>query len=194
MLKAEFLKSVSSLSEPFLSGKKEIAFAGKSNVGKSSFINFITGAKLSRVSKDPGRTRLINYFSAAADGKPFMLVDLPGYGYAKVSKTEQAAWGELIEGYLLNPNIDKHVFLLIDIRHEPSENDLTMLNFLYAARLPFTVFATKADKIPQSRLAAVKAEIARALKLGAGNIIAVSSESGIGKAETLDKINSIMNS
>ena len=130
---ASFLTSVADGGKLPDFGVPEIAFAGKSNVGKSSFINFLTNnGKLARTSGDPGRTRLLNYFSV--NGGELVFVDLPGYGFAKVAKTEKAKWGAMIEGYLKNSPRLKNVFVLLDVRHEPTEDDKMLLDFLYHPR------------------------------------------------------------
>ena len=127
---AEFLTSVADPGKLPDLGVPEIAFAGKSNVGKSSFINFLTGnGKLARTSGDPGRTRLVNYFGV--NGKSLVFVDLPGYGFAKVAKSEKAKWGSMIEGYLTGSKNLVNVFVLLDVRHEPTPDDKMLLNFLY---------------------------------------------------------------
>lgn len=128
------------------SGPMEIAFAGRSNVGKSSLLNLITGRrKLARISGSPGKTRTINFYSINDDC--FRIVDLPGYGYAKVSKAETLKWGQMIEEYLIErPNLLK-VIQLVDIRHKPTKQDVQMYDFLKYYGLDGIVVATKADKI-----------------------------------------------
>lgn len=138
----------------------EIAFAGRSNVGKSSMINKVFNRKqLARVSAVPGKTATINFFRA--DGLRFS--DLPGYGYAKVSKGEKQRWSELIEGYFAQERDIRLVFSLIDMRHPPTPDDLTMLDFLIDHELPFVVVLTKADKLSVTerklRLAALQGEL-----------------------------------
>jgi len=130
----------------------QIAFVGKSNVGKSSLINALCNRnKLAKTSSSPGKTRLINYFACNRD--TFYLVDLPGYGYAKAPKTEQQKWGELIEGYLRSGMVT-HLFLLLDSRHAPGEGDRMMFHWIQYYNLPYTLIATKLDKLPKSRRAA----------------------------------------
>lgn len=128
------------------SGPMEIAFAGRSNVGKSSLLNLITGRrKLARISGSPGKTRTINFYSINDDC--FRIVDFPGYGYAKVSKAETQKWGQMIEEYLIErPNLVK-VIQLVDIRHKPTKQDVQMYDFLKYYGLDGIVVATKADKI-----------------------------------------------
>ena len=128
------------------SGPMEIAFAGRSNVGKSSLLNLITGRrKLARISGSPGKTRTINFYSINDDS--FRIVDLPGYGYAKVSKTETLKWGQMIEEYLIERSNLVKVIQLVDIRHKPTKQDVQMYDFLKYYGLDGIVVATKADKI-----------------------------------------------
>lgn len=145
--KAEFAASYGNFSQIPPQQKLEIAFAGRSNVGKSSLINKILNRKsLARVSSVPGKTATINFFSV--DGIYF--VDLPGYGYAKVSKTEKKRWSELIDGYLMSERNIALVFQLIDMRHPPTEDDFLMIDFLIQNQMPFIVVLTKADKLSSS--------------------------------------------
>lgn len=127
-------------------GPIEVAFAGRSNVGKSSLLNLITARrKLAKTSGSPGKTRTINFYSINDDS--FRIVDLPGYGYAKVSKAETLKWGQMIEEYLIErPNLIK-VIQLVDIRHKPTKQDIQMYEFLKYYQLDGIVAATKADKI-----------------------------------------------
>ena len=128
------------------SGPMEIAFAGRSNVGKSSLLNLITGRrKLARISGSPGKTRTINFYSINDDC--FRIVDLPGYGYAKVSKAETLKWGQMIEEYLIERTNLLKVIQLVDIRHKPTKQDVQMYDFLKYYSLAGIVVATKADKI-----------------------------------------------
>ena len=129
----------------------EIAFAGKSNVGKSSLINALMNRKsLARTSSQPGKTQTINYYNI---NRELYLVDLPGYGYAKVSNTEKEKWGKLIERYLHSSKQLAAVFLLIDIRHDPSDNDRMMYEWICAQGYAPVIIATKSDKIKRSQLA-----------------------------------------
>ena len=162
--KASFIASVGAGSDyppPAPSGV-EIAIVGKSNVGKSSLINSLcNNNKLARISSSPGKTRLINYF-LINDG--FYLVDLPGYGFAKAPKGEIAQWGELIEKYLSSGRLT-HILLLLDIRHAPTAEDKQMFAWVLYYGVPFTLIATKADKL--SRSARKNAANAAAKALGA---------------------------
>lgn len=127
----------------------EIALAGRSNVGKSSFINTLLNRKnLARTSGKPGKTQLLNFFNI---DNQFRFVDVPGYGYAKVSKTERAKWGRMIEEYLTTRENLRAVVSLVDFRHEPSADDVQMYEFLKYYEIPVIVVATKADKIPRSK-------------------------------------------
>lgn len=128
----------------------EIAFAGKSNVGKSSLINGLLNRKsLARTSSQPGKTQTINFYNV---NKQLYFVDLPGYGYATVSQEIRAKWGKMIERYLNTSKVIKKVFLLIDIRHEPSENDCIMYNWIVENGYEPVIIATKLDKIKRSQV------------------------------------------
>lgn len=166
----------------------EIAIVGKSNVGKSSLINRLANnQKLAKTSSQPGKTRLVNFFLL---NRAMYLVDLPGYGFAKASKTEQKSWGELLDRYLQSGRV-KHLFMLIDIRHAPTQDDLQMFRYLIYYNIPYTLIATKADKIAKSKQ---KQEAnRRAKELGAPPFaIPFSSETGEGKAEILERIGQIL--
>lgn len=166
--------------------KKEIALVGRSNVGKSSLINYITNRKIAKESSSPGRTRLLNYFEIN-DGE-FLLVDLPGYGYSVAGKEQSEGWGKMIEGYLLNnPNL-KNLLFLVDIRLEPSEKDLMLMQFMVYYNIPFTVVATKSDKLSRAQQQISKQKIATKLKIGIDNIYVVSSTKRVGAEQLLDRI------
>ncbi|MDS0525046.1 ribosome biogenesis GTP-binding protein YihA/YsxC [Clostridium sp. SHJSY1] len=141
----------------------EIAFVGRSNVGKSSIINALTNRKkLAKVSQTPGKTRLINFFLINDD---FFLVDLPGYGYAKVSKAEQASWGKTIETYLHGREELKRVVLLVDSRHKPTGDDITMYKWIKHYGYDVIVVATKKDKLSNNELRKSEKLIKDTLKL-----------------------------
>lgn len=171
---------------------KEICVVGRSNVGKSSFINMLArNGKLAKTSSTPGRTRLINLFSFN-DGE-FTLVDLPGYGYAAASKSEKNKWGGLIEGYLQSTQSLLRALALVDCRHEPSVLDRQMIEYFYYYNIPFSVIATKADKLSRNQLTAAIQKIATCFGMGKDNIIAVSAVSGNGRDEVLELIDGILN-
>ena len=142
-------------------GLPEIVFAGKSNVGKSSLINTMLGRKkLARTSGQPGKTRTINFYEVE---KKMYFVDLPGYGYARISKTEQAKWGKMVEGYLIGRREVRRVFLLVDIRHEPGKNDLMLYEWFRHYETPVTIICTKSDKLGKNQIAKQTAQVKRTL-------------------------------
>ncbi|MDY4413847.1 MAG: ribosome biogenesis GTP-binding protein YihA/YsxC [Ruminococcus sp.] len=158
--KAEFYASYGKFSQIPPCDRIEIAFAGRSNVGKSTLINKIFNRKnLARVSSVPGKTATINFYSL----ENIYFADLPGYGYAKVSKSEKERWSELIEGYLNSDRDIRLVFSLIDMRHPPTADDIHMINYLIESELPFVIVLTKADKLKKTerekRMEALKTEI-----------------------------------
>lgn len=185
--KAKFITSVADKSKIYETNAPEFAFAGKSNVGKSSLINYLIGqSKLAKTSSEPGRTRLLNYFEIN-DGQ-FYFVDLPGYGYAKVSKEEKIKWGDLIETYLKTSENLKNVFVLLDIRHEPSADDLLLISFLFTLNIPFTIIATKADKLSKMQTRKAVAMLSAETKVGADNIIVTSVTQKKGREEVEKRI------
>lgn len=168
----------------------EICVVGRSNVGKSSFINMLSGKpKLAKTSSTPGRTRLVNLFEFNAG--EFMLVDLPGYGYAQASKSEKKEWGALMEGYLQRSALLRHTLVLVDSRHEPTELDLLMVKYLYYYRMPFTVIATKCDKISKAERGRSVQRIATKLGIGRDDVIMTASD-GTGKEKVLEKLEKIL--
>ena len=179
--KADFLTSYGKFSQLPKSDRPEIAFAGRSNVGKSSLINKIFNRKsLARVSATPGKTVTINFYAL----ENIHIVDLPGYGYAKVAKTEKQRWAGLIEGYLQADRELDLVFQLVDFRHPPTADDILMINFLIDSEIPFVVVLTKADKLKktqrQERLKALKTELPCG---GQVTVIPFSAETGEGVEE-----------
>ena len=167
--------------------KPEIAFAGKSNVGKSSLINALMNRKsYARISATPGKTQTINYYSINDE---MYLVDLPGYGYAKVSEQEKIKWGQLIERYLHSSAQLKAVFLLIDIRHAPSENDRIMYQWIVDQGFHPIIIATKLDKIKRSQVQKQMKVLREGLKLIPGTtIIPFSYQTKQGRDEIWDMV------
>ncbi len=171
-------------------GLPEIAFAGRSNVGKSSLINsLVRRKKFARVSNTPGRTREINFF--AVNGR-FVLADLPGYGYARISKARKAEWRPLIEGYLRGAAQLAGIVQLLDARRDPSDDDRQMLDLLSELELPTIVCVTKVDKLPRAEAAQRVAAIAKELALDPDQVIAFSSVTGAGRDELAEAIVSLV--
>ncbi len=170
----------------------EVAFAGKSNVGKSSLINGLMNRKnLARTSASPGKTQTINFYNI---NKELYFVDLPGYGYAKVSKTEKEKWGKMIENYLKKSRQLRTVFLLIDIRHEPGANDIQMYNWVCANGFEPVIIATKLDKIKRSQVDKQKKLIRTTLCAKKNTIIIpFSAETKQGREEIYELLDKIIN-
>ena len=168
----------------------EVAFAGRSNVGKSSLLNCLIRRKsFARVSRTPGRTREINFFRI---NNGFVLVDLPGYGYARISKEQKAAWKPLIEGYLRRTTQLRGIVLLLDIRREPSDDDRDMLDFLAEMEVPTLIALTKTDKLSKQAARQRATEIAAELALEAEQVIPFSAHSGEGRVELLEAISDLV--
>ena len=168
----------------------EVAFAGRSNVGKSSLLNSLVRRKsFARVSRTPGRTREINFFRI---NNGFVLVDLPGYGYARVSKEKKSEWRPMIESYLRRTSQLRGIVLLLDIRREPSDDDRAMLDFLAEVEVPTIVALTKTDKLSKAGALAKVAEISRALALEPEQVIPFSAHTGEGRVELLEAITALV--
>ncbi len=181
---SEFIKSAFKKSEYPETSYPETALAGRSNVGKSSFINKLLNRKnLARVGKTQGKTRLVNFFKV---NNEFVLVDLPGYGFANVSKEMKASWGKMIEDYLNTRKQLKNVVLLLDIRHDPTEDDMIMLDYIEARGFTPFVVLTKADKLAKTKIEP-RADEFREM-LGLENVFAFSSLNGYGREAILEKI------
>ena len=163
-------------------GKPEFLLVGRSNVGKSSFINTLLERKnLAYTSSRPGKTQTLNFYEVNHE---FYLIDVPGYGYAEVSRSVQEKFGKMIEEYLETRKELKRVFFLVDFRHKPSEDDVIMYNFLKYYKIPVTIVATKADKIGTSKREKCKKQILETLDLVVGdNLVIFSSETKEGKEE-----------
>lgn len=175
---AKFITSFGSFMQLPPSDRTEIAFAGRSNVGKSSLINKIFNRKaLARVSAVPGKTATINFYGL----ENVYFVDLPGYGYAKVAKSEKQRWGELIEGYLNDDRELALVFQLVDFRHPPTADDVMMINFLIDSGIPFVVVLTKADKLSKKQREERRAALVTELPCGEDiTIVEFSAQTGEG--------------
>ena len=186
---ATFITSAARADQFITPNKPMIAVCGKSNVGKSSFINMLANRKkLAKTSSEPGRTRLVNYF----DFGEFVLADLPGYGFARVSKGEKEKWAKTLDQFFKNKENIAHVFMLVDSRHDPTEDDVQMIEFLHYHTIPFTVTLTKSDKLSRMKLKEHIKAIAADLYLGASNLLATSSETGYGKNDVLAKIRAVI--
>lgn len=182
--KSKFMLSMSNFKEFPGQGLPEIAMVGKSNVGKSSMINSLTrNSKLARTSSEPGKTRLVNYYLINED---MFLVDLPGYGFAKAPKQEKEKWAAMIEGYLCNSPYLKRVLQLVDLRHAPTQDDQMMVEYLRHYDIPFSVVATKADKLSKAQRNRNIPVICRTLAVQPWEIICYSSEDGTGRDKLLE--------
>lgn len=168
----------------------EIAFAGRSNVGKSSLLNrLIHRKKFARVSNTPGRTREINFFKV---NDAFVLVDLPGYGYARISKEKRAEWKPLIESYLRGSSQLRGIVQLLDIRHDPTNDDRQMLDFLSDLEVPTIVVLTKIDKLTATQAARRTEEISSSLGLDTSQVIPFSAVTGAGRNDLGEAIESLL--
>ena len=184
--KAQFVQSLSAFKSFPGQGLPEIAMVGKSNVGKSSLINNLTrNGKLARTSSEPGKTRLVNLFLI---NEAFFLVDLPGYGFARASKQEKDRWAGMIEGYLRQSGHLKRVFQLVDIRHAPTQDDQLMVEYLRHYEIPFTVIATKADKLSRAQRGRNIPVICRTLAVQPWEVLVHSSKDDTGRDAILDAI------
>ena len=190
MKSCKFVKSVANKENIINDNLFEVAFVGRSNVGKSSIINDLTGKKgLAKTSSMPGLTKMVNYFLI---NDKFYFVDLPGYGYAKASKEHQGVWSSLIGDYLLSSEDLKMVFLLLDIRRSPSELDKIMINFMLDNNLPFTIVATKADKISAMAQKVAVEKISKELGFRKELIFVHSSQTSLGRERLLDYIGAVI--
>ena len=182
--KAEFVISAASPQQFIRDGRKQLAFAGRSNVGKSSVINRLLNRKnLARVGSSPGKTTQINYFLI---DDTLYLVDLPGYGYAKVSKSERDRWGKLMENYFQTCGLIDLGVLIVDVRHKPTADDVTMCDFFRTGGCPMIVVANKLDKLKKSEIEHNLALIRETLDLNDSEILVpFSAEKGDGKEQLL---------
>ncbi len=185
--KAEFILSAAAPKDFLRDGLPQIAFAGRSNVGKSSVINRLLNRKnFARVGAAPGKTTHINYFKI---DNAFYLVDLPGYGYAKVSQAEKDRWGRLMESYFADPGLMTLGVMIVDSRHKPTADDCTMAQWFRDAGCPLVVAANKLDKLKKSEIGPNLQRVRETLELGEDvPVIPFSAEKGDGKQELLDLI------
>lgn len=190
---AEFITSAVVASQYPEDTRVEIAFVGRSNVGKSSLINTLTNRrKLVKVSGTPGKTRLVNFFLI---NNQFYFVDLPGYGYAKVSKVEKESWGKVVETYLNGREQLKKIMLLVDCRHKPTADDIAMYKWIKHYNYDAAIVATKTDKVSKTQLQKNLKVIRETLELDPNHIILkFSSLNKQGKEELLDVIDATANS
>ena len=172
-------------------GMPEFMLVGRSNVGKSSFINTLVNRKnIARISSRPGKTQTLNFYLV---NNSFFLVDVPGYGYASVDKKTQEKFGKMIEEYLEKRTELKRVFMLVDFRHKPTEDDVLMYNFLKYYNIPVTVVATKVDKVGSSKMDKNKKMILDTLDLVVGDdLVLFSSVTRLGKEDILNKIEELI--
>lgn len=190
---AKFITSMDSYRESTDTNLLQIAIVGKSNVGKSSLINALTRhAKLAKTSSTPGKTRLINIFELTIYEKQvekkFHLVDLPGYGYAKVNNAEKIKWGTMMDSYFKASDKLINILHLVDVRHEPTQDDIMMNQYFRDSNLNFSVVATKSDKISRGARMKHLAPICRALKVQPWEIFLFSSETKDGRIELIKEI------
>ncbi len=183
----EFIRSCAAVSDCPRDGLPQIVFSGRSNVGKSSVINRLLRRKnFARVGSMPGKTVQLNFFKI--DGAMYF-VDIPGYGYAKVSEKERARWAKMIDGYLSDPALMTFGVMIVDARHKPTENDCTMAQYFAGTEKPFCVVANKLDKLKKSEIEPNLARIRETLKLPESvKVIPFSAETGTGREELLRAI------
>lgn len=187
---AKFITSLAELKDFPGRGMPEIAIVGKSNVGKSSLINKLANnGKLARTSSEPGKTRLINLYELNHE---LMLVDLPGYGFAKVSRDEKKRWVGMIEGYLSKSENIRLALQLVDMRHKPSDDDVDMINYLRHFGIPVLTVCTKADKLSRAEQNKAKPVICRTLAVQPWDLIPFSSVSGVGRDELLNRLEALI--
>jgi GTP-binding protein len=168
----------------------EVAFSGRSNVGKSSLINsLLRRSKAARVSNTPGRTREINFFRINDE---FVLVDLPGYGYARISKDRKAEWKPMIEGYLRGSTNLRGIVQLLDVRHDPTKDDFQMLDFLAQVGVPTMIVMTKTDKLTKAQAAARITAISASLGLEDDQVIPFSAVTGAGRDELAESVQALV--
>lgn len=188
--KADFIASYGISSQLPESDRVEFVFSGRSNVGKSSLINRLCSRKnLARVSSTPGKTATINFYSV----DDLYFVDLPGYGYAKVSNADRDRWDKLINSYFEENRNNELLIQLLDCRHDPSADDVQMLRFLHYHRIPFVIVLTKADKLKKSQIAETQSRFEKiGLQYGSQKVFLTSSEKGTGMEELKQYLESVL--
>ena len=188
--KADFIASYGISSQLPESDRVEFVFSGRSNVGKSSLINRLCNRKnLARVSSTPGKTATINFYSV----DDLYFVDLPGYGYAKVSNADRDRWDKLINSYFEENRNNELLIQLLDCRHDPSADDVQMLQFLHYHRIPFVIVLTKADKLIKSQIAETQSRFEKiGLQYGSQKVFLTSSEKGTGMEELKQYLESVL--
>lgn len=188
--KADFIASYGISSQLPESDRVEFVFSGRSNVGKSSLINRLCSRKnLARVSSTPGKTATINFYSV----DDLYFVDLPGYGYAKVSNADRDRWDKLINSYFEENRNNELLIQLLDCRHDPSADDVQMLQFLHYHRIPFVIVLTKADKLKKSQIAETQAKFEKiGLQYGSRAVFLTSAEKGTGMEELKQYLESVL--
>ena len=188
--KADFIASYGISSQLPESDRVEFVFSGRSNVGKSSLINCLCNRKnLARVSSTPGKTATINFYSV----DDLYFVDLPGYGYAKVSNADRDRWDKLINSYFEENRNNELLIQLLDCRHDPSADDVQMLQFLHYHRIPFVIVLTKADKLKKSQIAETQSRFEKiGLQYGSQKVFLTSSEKGTGMEELKQYLESVL--
>lgn len=188
--KADFIASYGISSQLPESDRAEFVFSGRSNVGKSSLINRLCSRKnLARVSSTPGKTATINFYSV----DDLYFVDLPGYGYAKVSNADRDRWDKLINSYFEENRNNELLIQLLDCRHDPSADDVQMLQFLHYHRIPFVIVLTKADKLKKSQIAETQSRFEKiGLQYGSRAVFLTSSEKGTGMEELKQYLESVL--
>lgn len=188
--KADFIASYGISSQLPESDRAEFVFSGRSNVGKSSLINRLCSRKnLARVSSTPGKTATINFYSV----DDLYFVDLPGYGYAKVSNADRDRWDKLINSYFEEDRNNELLIQLLDCRHDPSADDVQMLQFLHYHRIPFVIVLTKADKLKKSQIAETQSRFEKiGLQYGSQKVFLTSSEKGTGMEELKQYLESVL--
>lgn len=189
-MNSEFVVSSSGRDSWLESELPEVVVVGRSNVGKSSFINAFTGKKrLAYVGNTPGKTRLLNFFAIDGD---WMLVDVPGYGYAKMSKSQLMQLGQMMDDYFQNRENIKAVVQLVDSRHDPTADDIDMIGFFKEMHIPVVIVATKIDKVPKTKRPAHLKAIAKKIQIPVKNILPVSSVELTGLREVEQKIRELL--